>query len=622
MSNIKALFLASNPKNTNLLALDEEIREINAKIRASDNRDSIDLISAWAVRPDDLLQMFNQHRPQIVHFSGHGSESGEIILTSDNGEIKPVSNSALKSLFTTLKDNIKVVVLNCCYSKEQAKAITQVIDCAVGMSDAIGDKAAITFAASFYRAIGFGRSVKEAFDQGITALLLEGIPEENTPELLVRDGVNPSQVFLLKPLTPDPHGSRGNRSKDPEEDPGYNGKEDRVLIKNTKHRFKNLCNEYRKKNKNILVVGEVMLDHKIRGSEAKYQDVQKHDIVKREVEYQDVWKDEIVKRAGEVYMVNEEPKTLGGAADIAMALSKISNVTLIGVVGLDCEGKTLIEECKAHDIKCGLIEAPNVKTTTKIYIERLTQGTDKETIRFDRESTESMKRYCESNHHTIINEVSKYVNNIDCIVIKDHNKGMISKELIEKIASIIGDKIPLYVDPKYNWERFESVEIKAILPNIKEAASGLYDIEKNEYKVLKRDKSCTLEYIECSNLFEMFSNCENIIIKAAKEGAIIMSRIENNCPIKVRPFLTGHDFKTDVGCGDVFDAFVIVGMLCQHTPKESVLFANFIAGLKTKKSLGEHMCVDDIEKELEKDSFKKYVTDNSKLFIELEDSEP
>ena len=45
----------------------------------------------------------------------------------------------------------------------------------------IGDDAAITFAASFYRAIGFGRTIQEAFDQGRTALMLEGIPEERTP---------------------------------------------------------------------------------------------------------------------------------------------------------------------------------------------------------------------------------------------------------------------------------------------------------------------------------------------------------------------------------------------------------------------------------------------------------
>ena len=65
------------------------------------------------------------------------------------------------------------------------------------MKRAIGDTAAITFAASFYRAIGFGRSVQDAFDQGKAALMLEGIPEDTTPTLLVRHGVDPRSLFLI-----------------------------------------------------------------------------------------------------------------------------------------------------------------------------------------------------------------------------------------------------------------------------------------------------------------------------------------------------------------------------------------------------------------------------------------
>lgn len=196
---IKALFLASNPKGTAILQLDKEIREITEKIRTTEHRDSIDLISAWAVRPDDLLQLLNQHKPQIVHFSGHGSKYGEIILSDSRGEQKPVNPAAITALFKTLKGSIQVVILNACYSKVQAEAIRQVIDCAIGMNDAIGDEAAIVFAASFYRAIGFGLSVKQAFDQGIVSLLLEGIPEENKPELLIKDGVDPEKIVLIAP---------------------------------------------------------------------------------------------------------------------------------------------------------------------------------------------------------------------------------------------------------------------------------------------------------------------------------------------------------------------------------------------------------------------------------------
>ena len=193
----KILFLAANPTDETRLALDKECREIESKIRASEHRDSLELLTKWAVRPNDLLQYLHQHSPHIVHFSGHGSASEELILLDAHDEAKPVSKEALKQLFTTLKDNIRVVVLNACFSLPQAKAITEVIDCAVGMNQAIGDVAAITFAAAFYQAIGFGRSIKVAFESGKAALLLDGIPEENTPVLLVRVGVDPDKVFLI-----------------------------------------------------------------------------------------------------------------------------------------------------------------------------------------------------------------------------------------------------------------------------------------------------------------------------------------------------------------------------------------------------------------------------------------
>ena len=176
--------MAANPYDTAHLKLDEEVRTITNKIRAAEYRDSLELISAWAVRPDDLLQLLNEHKPNIVHFSGHGNSNGELVLLDSRGIAKPVSTEAIKSLFKTLKDNVKIVFLNACYSKEQAEAITSVIDCAIGMNEAIGDNAAITFAASFYRSIGFGRSVQEAFEQAQTALLLESIPEDRIPNLI------------------------------------------------------------------------------------------------------------------------------------------------------------------------------------------------------------------------------------------------------------------------------------------------------------------------------------------------------------------------------------------------------------------------------------------------------
>jgi CHAT domain len=194
---IKILFVAANPAATNRLMLDEEIHQIENKILVAEYRDRVDIKSIWAARPDDLLQAFNRQRPNIVHFSAHGSANGQIMLTDNNGRGKPVSTQSLQALFTALKDDIRVVVLNACYSKIQAQAIISSIDCAIGMSENIGDKSAIAFAASFYSAIAFGRSVQEAFEQGKVSIQLEGLSRYDVPTLLAKPGVDTSNLYVF-----------------------------------------------------------------------------------------------------------------------------------------------------------------------------------------------------------------------------------------------------------------------------------------------------------------------------------------------------------------------------------------------------------------------------------------
>jgi hypothetical protein len=197
---IKVLFVASNPRDQSQLRLDEEIRAITEKIRASDYRDSVQFVSRWAARPPDLLQALNEIKPHVVHFSGHGSINNELIFQADDGSTKLVSQKAIVTTMSTVADNIRLVVFNACSSQAQAEAVTQHVEAAIGMSYAIRDDAAIVFAAQLYSAIGFGRSVKQAFGQGISALLLEGIPEEDKPALFTQEGIDSEDIVLVRPI--------------------------------------------------------------------------------------------------------------------------------------------------------------------------------------------------------------------------------------------------------------------------------------------------------------------------------------------------------------------------------------------------------------------------------------
>jgi hypothetical protein len=196
---ITVVLMAANPLDQAQLRLDEEARAIAEMIRKSAHRDSVKLESCWAARPLDVLQALNEHRPRIVHFSGHGSEQDEIVFQDNNGTTKLVSKEAIVQTMAAASGEIRLVFFNTCYSRNQAESVVKHVSAAIGMKTSIGDDAARVFAAQFYSAIGFGLSVKKAFDQAKAALMLEGIAEQDTPELFVADGLDPEQLVLVRP---------------------------------------------------------------------------------------------------------------------------------------------------------------------------------------------------------------------------------------------------------------------------------------------------------------------------------------------------------------------------------------------------------------------------------------
>lgn len=198
MLRIKLLFIAANPAGWGNLNLDADFRGITEKINGSQYRDAFEILPpALAARVDDLFLHLNKHQPHIVHFSGHGSTDGELILVGNDGNAKPLSAEALTATFEALNDNIKLVLLNACYSKIQAEAIASVIDCVIGMNAPVDDDAAIHFAETFYQALGFGRSVGNAFKQGKARVLADNSAQAKVPELLVKTGVDANALLLI-----------------------------------------------------------------------------------------------------------------------------------------------------------------------------------------------------------------------------------------------------------------------------------------------------------------------------------------------------------------------------------------------------------------------------------------
>lgn len=191
------LLLAANPVDTPLLRLEEEIRAIDRRLRGAAYRDQIDFRPHLAMRVADLQELLLRYQPGIVHFSGHGTEAGEILLQDDSGRAQPVAASALVDLFGLFRTHVRCIVLNACYSDIQAQAIARHIDMVVGMGNAVSDRSSLVFAGSFYQAVGYGRDLRAAFDLACNQLALENDGDANAPRFLARPGTNPETLALL-----------------------------------------------------------------------------------------------------------------------------------------------------------------------------------------------------------------------------------------------------------------------------------------------------------------------------------------------------------------------------------------------------------------------------------------
>jgi hypothetical protein len=64
----KILILSAHPTDGKPLRLDKEVREIQAGLERAKSRDKFEIISRWAVCPEDLRRALLDYEPEIVLF--------------------------------------------------------------------------------------------------------------------------------------------------------------------------------------------------------------------------------------------------------------------------------------------------------------------------------------------------------------------------------------------------------------------------------------------------------------------------------------------------------------------------------------------------------------------------
>ncbi len=182
------LLMSANPDRTQPLRLDEERREIDLAVTSAQAGNRIEVRTADALRLDDLQSALLRYRPVIAHFSGHAHASTGVVVTDRFGEAQSVPPKALSELFRILQHGLRCVVLNACFTQEQARAIADHVPCVIGMRSRVLDDAAILFATGFYRGIAHARSIRESFELGSNLLGLHRCPDDETPLLISAPG--------------------------------------------------------------------------------------------------------------------------------------------------------------------------------------------------------------------------------------------------------------------------------------------------------------------------------------------------------------------------------------------------------------------------------------------------
>lgn len=169
-SRVNVLLVCANPRGTDPLRTAEEERVLKEAIRLSAHRDRISITVLNASTIDDVRRELLRESFQVVHFSGHGTDSG-LVFEDTSGRLMVPDSAALAELLQ--RRGASTALLNACYSLATGSLTSVGLDYTIAMEGPIGDDAAIEFTRGFYDALGAGLSIPEAYEEGLSCARLK-----------------------------------------------------------------------------------------------------------------------------------------------------------------------------------------------------------------------------------------------------------------------------------------------------------------------------------------------------------------------------------------------------------------------------------------------------------------
>ncbi len=289
------------------------------------------------------------------------------------------------------------------------------------------------------------------------------------------------------------------------------------------------------KKKNILVVGDIMLDKYSHGTVSRVSPEAPVPIV-------------------DIKKIIFKP---GGASNVAQNLSALGmNVTLLGITGDDYELKELIKVLRLTDIKFDPVKDLSIRTTLKSRI----IGNDQQLMRLDHEDRDKSNM-----HGELLKRAIKYAKNSDLIVLSDYDKGSVKSVAADIINFANKNNIKVIIDPKgTDYSMYKNAYM--VKPNELEFSMIMGKI-KNKKDMIAKGKKLKKDL-----------QLDTLLLTLGKNGMALFSKDS------LLTFATSRKDVYDVtGAGDTVISVLAASLASNKTLKKSCELANIAAGLSIQQ---------------------------------------
>lgn len=300
-----------------------------------------------------------------------------------------------------------------------------------------------------------------------------------------------------------------------------------------------ILNRFR--DRTILVIGDVMLDHFVIG---------RVDRISPEAPVP-------------VVTFDHEEYRLGGAANVAHNVIALGGTAqIVGVVGADADAARLVSDLEAIGIGAhGLVTDPDRCTTRKL---RVVTTRNQQVARIDYERDGEVSGLVEQ---SVVSKVQELAAAADAILISDYLKGAISRNVVQAaVAAARARRIPLLVDPKVPHVTYYA-GATIVTPNHHEAESVTHMRIRSD-----------VDAAEAARRFRELVQCDSVLITRGEHGMCLLDGAG-----ATELAAEAREVADVTGAGDTVISALALGLAAGGTLADAAQIANRAAGIVVGK---------------------------------------